>query len=213
MRLFIIGGSFSKLRMTASFLNDRLYPKNQSRVLENVRPGIVYRLFNPQVPVVICSKFAKAVAGMPANSCSSASDSPPMISLALKKDARTNKIVRLSSRFSINWLNFEPESSRRIILDLAKPLDGSKIEPSDKLKHYNIPYFILRGIPVLKSACAFALCVVQKRISTGDHDLFISKVTLTKAIRDFTEDEYWSFRDYKPILYVGSIRPNPLITL
>jgi flavin reductase (DIM6/NTAB) family NADH-FMN oxidoreductase RutF len=180
--------------------------------LRHVKPTIVYRLFNPQVPVIICSKFGRDVAAMPANSCSSASDSPPLVSLALKKGIRTNRTVRSSSRFSINWLNFEPESSRRIILDLAKPSD-SKNWQIDKLKEHDVPYQIVQEIPVLKDVCAFALCKVQKRIPTGDHDLFIASVSHARAILDFTADEYWRFVAYKPILYVGSIRANPLITL
>ena len=180
--------------------------------LERVEPRIVYRLFNPQVPVIICSKFKKDVAAMPANSCSSASDSPPLISIALKKGIMTNKIIRSSLLFSINWVNFNPESSRRVILDLAKQSE-SEAQSSDKLKENNIPYVILKGVPVLKLACAYALCKVQKRLTIGDHDLFIAKVTDAKAIHDFTKDEYWRFEDYKPVLYIGSIRPYPLMTI
>lgn len=180
--------------------------------LEPVKPTIVYRLFNPQVPVIICSKFKKDVAAMPANSCSSVSDSPQLISLALKKGIRTNKIIRSSLLFSINWVNFYPESSRRIILDLAKPSEPES-QSSNKLKENNIPYAIVRGAPILKRACAFAVCRVQKRLTTGDHDLFIAKVIGARAIQDFTKDEYWRFESYKPVLYVGSIRPDPLMTI
>ncbi len=185
--------------------------KHAGSKLEAVQPSIVYRLFNPQVPVIICSKHGKDVVAMPANSCSSLSDSPPMVSLAVRKGLRTNCILRSSSLFSMNWMNFEPESSRKIILDLAKPSEPS--HNRDKLEEYDIPYFLLRGIPVVRSACAFALCGIQKRIAAGDHDLFIAKVLSAKALMDFTTDGYWRFKDYKPILYVGSIRPNPLITV
>lgn len=177
-----------------------------------VKLTTVYRLFNPQVPVIICSKFRKEIAAMPANSCSSVSNSPPLVSLALKKGIRTNTIVRSSQVFSLNWINFEPESSRRIVLDLAKP-SLEKRSYRDKLNEYNIPYRILKGAPVLNNARAFALCRINKQLAVGDHDLFIARVTYARAIRDFTEDEYWRFQDYKPVLYVGSIRRNPLITM
>jgi flavin reductase (DIM6/NTAB) family NADH-FMN oxidoreductase RutF len=180
--------------------------------LERVKPTIVYRLFNPQVPVIICSKSKKDVAAMPANSCSPVSDSPPLISIALKKGIRTNKIIRSSLLFSINWVNFNPESSRRIILDLAKTSESEK-RSSDKLMENKIPYVIVKGAPVLKRACAFAICRVQKRLTTGDHDLFIGRVSIARAIQDFTKDEYWRFEDYKPVLYIGSIRPYPLMTI
>lgn len=180
--------------------------------LRPVKLSVVYRLFNPHVPVIICSMYRNNVGAMPANSCSSVSDSPPLVSLALRKGIRTNRILRSSSRFSINWMNFEPESSRRAILDLAKPSDSTNRE-KDKLSEHNIPYKIVRGVPVLEQVCAFAICNVQKNFATGDHDLFIARVNYVRAISDFTLDEYWRFEDYKPILYVGSIRPNSLITL
>jgi flavin reductase (DIM6/NTAB) family NADH-FMN oxidoreductase RutF len=85
-------------------LSDKLNAKKGitlNNMLEPVKPTTVYRLFNPQVPVIICSKFKRDIAAMPANSCSPASDSPPLVSLALKKEIKTNRIVRLSSRFSI----------------------------------------------------------------------------------------------------------------
>lgn len=198
-----------------NYLPDKIEGKTGTLLDHELKPvklSIVYRLFNPHVPVIICSMFRKGVGAMPANSCSSVSDSPPLVSLALRKGIRTNRILRSSSRFSINWMNFEPESSRRTILDLAKPSESGNRE-KDKLSEHNIPYKIVRGVPVLEQVCAFAICNVQKRLAAGDHDLFIARVNYARAISDFTADEYWRFEDYRPILYVGSIRPNPLITL
>jgi flavin reductase (DIM6/NTAB) family NADH-FMN oxidoreductase RutF len=179
--------------------------------LKPVKPNIVYRLFNPQVPVILCAKFGRDVAAMPANSCSSLSDSPPMVSVAIGKGLRTNRLLRKSGSFSINWVNFEPEGSRRIVLELAKPYREKKHE--DKLGEHKIPYSTIRGVPVLKQSVAFALCKVKKRIRTGDHDLFIASVVSAKAPPDFTIDGYWRFENYKPVLYIGSIRPDPLITI
>jgi flavin reductase (DIM6/NTAB) family NADH-FMN oxidoreductase RutF len=135
------------------------------------------------------------------------------VSIALKRGIRTNRIVRSSEQLSINWLNFESEKSRKAILDLAKPFQSGGREKYDKLKEHNIPYQIIRRVPVIKYVCAFALCKIQRRIATGDHDLFIARVIHARAIHDFTADGYWRFEEYEPILYVGSIRPKPLITL
>ena len=134
-----------------------------------------------------------------------------MVSVAIRSGTRTNDTIRRSSRFSINWINFEPESSRRRILELASP---SKHDHNyDKLKEHNIPYFTFQETPVLENASAFAVCRVKKRLRTGDHDLFIANVIGAMAIRDFDADGYWRFRKYKPILYVGSVRRDPLITI
>jgi flavin reductase (DIM6/NTAB) family NADH-FMN oxidoreductase RutF len=174
-----------------------------------VRAGLVYRLFNPQVPAIICSKLGQNIAAMPANSCSSASDSPPMVSIALKRGIRTNRVVRASSKFSINWLSFKDESARNAILNLAKPYASKDNE--NKLEQWGISYKIMRGIPVIVNSSAYALCEVTERLATGDHDLFIAKVIDAEATADFTG--YWRFKDYKPILYLGSTFQNPLTTI
>lgn len=183
----------------------------KAKQLGSVEPSTVYRLFNPQVPVVICSRSGKDVAAMPANSCSSSSDSPPMITVSLRRGTSTNKVLQRSSIFSINWLNFQPKNSRSIILKLSQPSKDS--HDPDKLHFYKIPYTLIRKTPVLSQACAYALCRVVKQVRTGDHDLFIAKVVKALALRDFTADGYWRFEDYKPILYVGSIRDDPLLTI
>lgn len=185
--------------------------QNKQKNLGRVSPRIVYRLFNPQVPVVICSKFRNEIAAMPANSCSSASESPPMISVAVRIGTRTNHVIQECSRFSVNWMNFEPKHSRKTILELASPSPHDL--NYDKLKQHNIPYFMLQRTPVLEQACAFAVCKVNKQIRTGDHDLFIADVVCAMAPRDFTAYGYWRFKRYKPILYLGSIRRDPLVTI
>lgn len=183
---------------------------HKGKQLESVEPATVYRLFNPQVPVVICTKFGKEVAAMPANSCSSTSDSPSMITVALNLSANTNKVLRRSSIFSVNWLNFQPKNSRNIIHKLSQTSKGN--HDPDKLHFHKIPYVLIRKTPVLSQACAYALCIVVKRLRTGDHDLFIARVVRALALRDFTDDGYWRFEHYKPILYLGSIRKDPLVT-
>jgi flavin reductase (DIM6/NTAB) family NADH-FMN oxidoreductase RutF len=132
------------------------FRKSTSSRLHTVSTSIIYRLFNPQVPVVICSKHGKEVAAMPANSCSSISDSPPLVSVSVRRGLRTNRIIQSSSSFSINWLSFEPKRSRNVILDLANPQVEREIE--DKLKEHDVPYSILEGVPVLNYACAFLRC-------------------------------------------------------
>ena len=148
---------------------------------------------------------------MPANSCSSLSDSPPMVSLALKKGIRTNRIVRSSMTFSVNWLSFASETSKKTVLNLAKSWESDN--SPDKLNGYGIAYSLVRGIPVLHDACAYAICKVVRKISAGDHDLFIASVSEARAIADFRNDGYWRFEDYKPILYLGSVRSDPLTTI
>jgi flavin reductase (DIM6/NTAB) family NADH-FMN oxidoreductase RutF len=181
-------------------------------LLQEVDGSVLYRLFNPQVPVVVCSKHREEVAAMPANSCVSISDSPSMVALAIRIGSRTNRVVSRSRSFSISWVNYTADKSRDIILKLSGGVPRKEEEP-DKLKALGIPYALVRGIPVPSGAQAFALCEVERKERTGDHDLFVARSRLVRASRDFTRDQYWRFRSYRPALYLGSIRSKPMVTL
>jgi len=147
---------------------------------------------------------------MPANSCISISNSPPLIAVAIKRESKTNSVVSKSRSFSINWINYTPIKSQNIILKLSK---GTSKNGLDKLKAFNIPYKLIQRIPVLIQAQAFVLCTVKGIEKTGDHDLFIASPSYAEASTDFAEDQYWRFKKYRPALYVGSIRANPVVTI
>ena len=67
-----------------------------------------------------------------------------------------------------------------------------------------IPYGLVLGAPVLDASIAYAILEREKVIDVGDHDLFIGRVTGAMASLDF--DEYWKFKDYRPVLYLGSAK-------
>jgi flavin reductase (DIM6/NTAB) family NADH-FMN oxidoreductase RutF len=133
-----------------------------------------------------------------------------MVALAIRVGSKTNAILSRSRRFSINWLNYTKEKEKDPILRLSLP---QKNPGPDKLGALGIPYELVAGTPVLAQAQAFTLSYVTKKLRTGDHDLFIAKTLLVKASSDFTKDKYWRFKKYKPALYLGSIRKNPMMTI
>jgi len=155
--------------------------------------------------------YGKHVAAMTANSVMSVSDSPPKVSVAISAKSRTCSIIRGSRRFSINWLSYDA-SSRRAVIELSKPFRESS-EHYDKLKYCKIPYRLVSETPVLKQAEAFAICSVTWIRRTGDHFLIVAGVTQASATADFINEGYWMFKDYEPILYLGSNRKEPLTTL
>jgi flavin reductase (DIM6/NTAB) family NADH-FMN oxidoreductase RutF len=186
----------------------------KKKVLEGlfeIDPSLSYRLFYPQVPMIVCSKKGRDVAGMTANSLIPVSDKPPLIALAVKAESRTSKIITKSGRFSINWVNYREAGFRSIVLKLAKPFNER--EGHDKLKASGVPFKVTKRVPVLASAIAYAICDVKSRHKTGDHDLFIGRVVDASASKDFADEKYWRFREYKPILYLGSNKKEPLTTI
>jgi flavin reductase (DIM6/NTAB) family NADH-FMN oxidoreductase RutF len=58
--------------------------------------------------------------------------------------------------------------------------------------------------PVLDDAAAWLECRVEWLREAGDHFLVLGAVVDAQASDDFAE--YWGFRSYSPILYVGEAR-------
>lgn len=169
-----------------------------------VNPETVYRLFYPHVPVIVCAK-SNQISAMPAASAVSISHSPPMVAVSVKRKLTTNLVIRRSSTFSLNWVDFK---KRRLINKLAEP---RKKKTKDKLKSLDIPYYVVLGSPILEEAVAYAIVKKERMITTGDHDLFIGTVHGAMASLDF--DEYWKFRAYKPPLYVGSEKRASFVSI
>ncbi len=174
----------------------------------SVSPEICYRLFYPQVPAILCAKREKSVAAMPATSCISISNSPAHVGVSVRAGSKTEKVLSNSSEFSLCWLNYS-EKSKKVITKLSSESPAS----SNKLKTLGISYRIIGGVPVLPESEAFVLCQKISSERLGDHVLFVGKVTLANASRDFTANLYWNFEEYKPLLYLGSNKEQPFSTL
>ncbi len=168
-----------------------------------VRPEHVYRLFYPSVPSILCAKW-KAVSAMPVSSAVAVSDSPARIAVAVKKGLGTDLIMRRAPAFSLNWL----DSQKR---GLVTRLSRGKIRSKDKLGSLKISYMILMKTPVLEDSLAYVILEKEKTLDVGDHHLFIGRVIGAMASLDF--DQYWKFREYRPILYLGSGNKKTFATL
>ena len=176
--------------------------------LQPVKKQLAYRLFYPQVPTVLCAKHGRTVAAMPANSCVPLSDSPALIGVAVRIGSNTEKVLTRTLSFSLSWLDYS-ERSRKMIADLS----SKGRQGTDKLKASGIQYESIGGVPVLKEAKAFIVCRKMSAEQYGDHVLFVGIIQAVRASSDFTEDEYWRFETYKPMLYLGSNRKQPFATL
>ncbi|MHB8566130.1 MAG: flavin reductase family protein [Nitrososphaerales archaeon] len=166
----------------------------KNTTLKLVNPEIAYRLFYPQVPVIVTAMSGTATASMPANSCIPVSNSPPLICVAIRRKGRTGKIIESSGAFSLNWVGYEDHF---FVENLAR-----SIESKNKLEQLGISYEKVRGAPVLTDSYAYVVCKLLKKISVGDHNLFIARIISARASRDF--HEYWGYKNYRPVLYLGS---------
>ncbi|MDG6996574.1 MAG: flavin reductase family protein, partial [Nitrososphaerota archaeon] len=176
--------------------------------LQLVKKQVAYRLFYPQVPVILCAKHGRSVAAMPANSCMPLSDSPTLVGVSVRNGSKTEKVLSKAPSFSLCWLGYSVESER-IVNDLSSKA-GSE---ADKLKTFGIPYKTIGGVPVLDDSEAFIVCRKMSSEEIGDHTLFVGIIQTARASSDFSEDEYWRFNSYKPMLYLGSNKKHLFATL
>lgn len=176
--------------------------------LRLVKKQLAYRLLYPQVPAVLCSRNGKTIAAMPAVSCISLSNSPALIGAAVKIGSNTERTVSKSSNFSLCWLGYSSKS-QKIIADLS----SKGKQGSDKLMEFGIRYESTRGVPVLDASKAYVVCRKVSSERFGDHMFFVGMILEVKASKDFTDQEYWKFETYKPILYLGSNRKQAFMTI
>ncbi len=179
--------------------------------LSTINPSLVYRLFYPQVPVIIAAKSGDRVSAMPANSCISVSVSPSMIAVSIFRESRTLSTIEKSGSFSLSWLDHDKKEMRKAILDLAKPSIGAMA--LDKLEFLGVPYSLIERVPVLSDCVAYVLCHTVRVLKTGDHDLVLGRVFKAQASKDFSKENYWQFKEYRPMLYLGNNRPEKITTI
>jgi flavin reductase (DIM6/NTAB) family NADH-FMN oxidoreductase RutF len=158
----------------------------------------VYRLFYPAVPVVVASSFRDTVSAMAVVTAVSVSDVPPRVGFASLRTHSTYKTIESSRSFSMSWL--DRSLAREVELLGSKREEGVK----DKLASAGLKH--RRGrvldVPVIDAAAATLECSVVKVESLGDHDFIVGEVKASYSESDFSE--YWQFRRYRPILYIGS---------
>ncbi|MEM4189344.1 MAG: flavin reductase family protein [Candidatus Caldarchaeum sp.] len=160
----------------------------------------VHRLFYPQIPAVVTASHGDEVGGLLATSVIPVSINPPMIGVALGKNHRTTRLVETSKCFGVCWLSYEAVDR---LAKLALPV---ALDVKDKLRECGFSYGWGRNVhvPVLDEAAAWAECVVNWSREVGDHVFYAGRVEAAYAIGDF--GEYWSYRRYKPVFYVGGAR-------
>jgi flavin reductase (DIM6/NTAB) family NADH-FMN oxidoreductase RutF len=176
----------------------------------SVDPSKAYRLFYPQVPVIVAAKKGRIVAAMAASSCMpvSSSDENARIAVALREGSGTARALESASTFSLNWLDY---SQRLVVTKLSSPVSKKGRSGSDKLKSLGLSYRLVFEAPVLESAKAYAICTKSDAIKVGDHRLFVGRLIGAMASLDF--DLNWRFKEYSPILYIGSTHRNPYTTM
>lgn len=105
--------------------------------------------------------------GMIASWVAQCSHTPPLITLAVRKNRLSHEQIRQTGKFAFNLL---PRDALGLLKQFKIPdwrhkFDGVEYELSPA------------GNPVIKEALGYLDCTVERAIDTGDHTLFIGRIT------------------------------------
>ncbi|MDA4128731.1 MAG: flavin reductase family protein [Thaumarchaeota archaeon] len=158
----------------------------------------VYRLFYPQIAVIIASGTKDRVEAVAINSVISGSSHPARVVFAMKKEAAILPIVRERRSFSVNWMDSRFVKS---VDFLGFQREGN---PKDKIKAAGLTWLPgnTTGTPMVSEAAATLECSLDQVFPLDDSDLVVGRVVSTRASGDFSE--YWRFKTYKPLIYFGA---------
>jgi flavin reductase (DIM6/NTAB) family NADH-FMN oxidoreductase RutF len=116
---------------------------------------------------VITSAGPGGRGGMTANALCSLSLDPLLALVCFENRARTLPIVRESGRFAVNLLAADQERLAGVF--------ASKLPESEKLD--GVDHVLVRGVPIIDGALAWAACELRELIAGGDHTIAIGEVT------------------------------------
>jgi flavin reductase (DIM6/NTAB) family NADH-FMN oxidoreductase RutF len=165
--------------------------------MRKVSPSQVYRLFYPSVPAILAATLSGKTYAMPVVSVISLSNDPTLIGISSSPSHATFHAVLEAKCFSVSWLD---KRYRRAIEQLGT---SSGREVADKLAASGLHHRAASSprVPVITEASAYLTCSVEFVQRYGDHELLVGRVEEARADADF--EEYWTFKNYRPILYTG----------
>ena len=130
---------------------------------------------------VVATKNNSILYGKTINSFSSLSLSPPLVLFSLDKKSTKLKIFKESKKISINILSNKQEM---ISNNFAKKNPNWKEVDYDVLKN---------GNPIIKNCVSNLDCIIEDKLTKGDHIIFICKVV--KVLNN---------NKLKPLIYYNS---------
>jgi flavin reductase (DIM6/NTAB) family NADH-FMN oxidoreductase RutF len=105
--------------------------------------------------------------GMIASWVVQCSHEPPLVALAIRRNRLSHGQVMHAGKFTINLL---PKQAMKLVKQFKIPDWKHKF---DGIGHELSP----QGNPVIEDAVGYLDCVVERAIETGDHTLFLGRIT------------------------------------
>ena|SRR5277367_6424759 len=138
--------------------------------------------FATGVTVVTVEREPGRVHGMTANSFTSVSLEPFLVSICVDQNARLLSYLKEQRRFGVNILK---AGQREVSEHFARPFEDPEFEEKYGMRYH----WTETGIPLLEGVLARLACNVVGEHVTGDHTIFIADV------------ESMNFAEGQPLLY------------
>jgi flavin reductase (DIM6/NTAB) family NADH-FMN oxidoreductase RutF len=166
--------------------------------LKAVDLSICHRLLYPSIPVMVVSSTKDKTSAMLAVSVIVISNAPPLLGISISPHHTTYRTIRSSKSFTISL--FDAKSIPLLKILARKQGYKRKDKLSESGFHKEITPKLKTIAP--KEAIAILECKVLRDLRVGDHRFLISRIISATASNDFKG--YWRYKDYNPILYIGS---------
>jgi flavin reductase (DIM6/NTAB) family NADH-FMN oxidoreductase RutF len=114
---------------------------------------------------VVTSGYGSALNGMTATAVCSVSADPPSILIVVNRTNRSHELIQQSGAYTVNVLSTAQE-------DIARHFASSATEAFAAIPHS----LGLNGCPIIGNCASFLECVVESRIRSGTHSVFIGRV-------------------------------------
>jgi flavin reductase len=129
---------------------------------------------------VITSRSGGKTNGMTATAVCSVSAVPPCILIVVNQTNRSHALIAEAGSFAVNVLSADQA-------DLAQHFARKSDDPLQSVK----TSVGVTGVPVIEGCAALLECVVQQRIESGTHSVFIGRVIATQET-DRSPLMYWN---------------------
>lgn len=165
---------------------------------KSISLSMSHRLLHPRPAVLVISSGPDGrVDGMVAAWTTPVSRDPPLVCVSIAPSRYTHELIEASGEFTINILD------RRYVRELHF-LGTVSGRSRDKLAESGLSLRKSRKIsaPHVAEALAVLECVVENRVTVGDHTLFIARVVEAYAKGDVFSEIYLTDRA-KILLHLG----------
>ena len=159
-----------------------------------------YRLLHPRPVVIVTTRHEDVGNAMAASWVTPVSFSPPLVAVSIAPERFTHELIEKSGVFALNV----PDEDLLWCVHYTGTVSGRDEDKLETLRRRGVRVSEGRKVkvPVILDSLAVLECEVQKKVSAGDHTLFVGLVVESYAREDcFMKGLY--VEGVSPLMHAG----------